>query len=115
MHCVNLMFRILKLSLDYEQEPQLEEFALVKLDTAGLDKIPPKLIKDSGSVITPYPNHIFYQSQLVGIFPNNWKKLNSLRYLNLEIERRVKNDRPISILSAVSKIFEKIEFEHFKC
>ena len=41
---------------------------------AGLDKIPPKLIKDSAVVIAPYLNHIFNLSLSEGKFPDDWKK-----------------------------------------
>ena len=38
---------------------------------AGLDKIPPKLLKDSAVVVTPYLNLIFNLSLSEGNFPND--------------------------------------------
>ena len=78
---------------------------------AGLDKIPQKLIKDSAVVITPYLNLIFNLSLSEGKFPDDWKKARVSPIFKSGNREECGNYRPISILSAISKIFEKIVFD----
>ncbi len=78
---------------------------------AGLDKIPPKIIKDSAVVIAPYLNHIFNLSLSEGKFPDDWRKAEVSPIFKSGNREECGSYRPISILSAISKIFEKIVFD----
>ena len=78
---------------------------------AGLDKIPQKLLKDSVFVVTPYLNLIFNLSLSEGNFPSDWKNARVSPIFKSGNREECGNYRPISILSAISKIFEKIVFD----
>ena len=65
----------------------------------GLDKIPAKILKLSGNIIPPSLTFIFNLSLATGIYIDEWKQA-----------RVCENYRPISVLSVVSKVFEKEVF-----
>ena len=74
---------------------------------AGLDNIPQKLMKNSAVIITPFLNHIFNISLPEGKFPGDWKKARVSPIFKFGSRDECDNYRPISILSPISKIFEK--------
>ena len=47
-----------------------------------------------------------------GIFPDVWKKSNILSIIKKEDKQLSKNDRPISLLPILCKIFEKLLFKN---
>ena len=77
----------------------------------GPDNIPPKLIKDSAEVIAPYLSYIFNRSLSERKFPDDWKSARVCPIFKSGKRDECANYRPISILSAISKIFEKLVFE----
>ena len=77
----------------------------------GPDNISPKLIKDSAEVIAPYLSYIFNLSLSEGKFPDDWKSARVCPIFKSGKRDECANYRPISILSAISKIFEKLVFE----
>ena len=77
----------------------------------GPDNISPKLIKDSAEVIAPYLSYIFNLSLSKGKFPDDWKSARVCPIFKSGKRDECANYRPISILSAISKIFEKLVFE----
>ena len=74
----------------------------------GHDKIPPKLLRDSAIVIAPILSHLFNQSINTGIFPKNLKTVVISPLYKGGSKTECSNYRPISVLSAVAKIFEKL-------
>ena len=64
---------------------------------SGLDRITCKVIKRVATIISEFLSKIFDKTLSSGIFPDYWKKTNGL----------------ISILSVISKVFEKIVFNQF--
>ena len=77
----------------------------------GPDNISPKLIKDSAEVIAPYLSYILNLSLSEGKFPDDWKSARVCPIYKSGKRDECANYRPISILSAISKIFEKLVFE----
>ena len=68
----------------------------------GLDKIPVKILKDSSDLTAPILKS--------GIFPDDWKKARLSPIYKSSDKEDCSNYRPISVLSVVSKIFEKLVF-----
>ena len=79
--------------------------------SVGLDNIPNKLLKMAADVVAPSLTEIFSQSINTGIFPNYWKEARVSPLFKNGVKNNPNNYRPISIIPAVSKIFEKIIFD----
>ena len=76
--------------------------------SVGLDLIPPKIIRDSAEILAKPLTDLINQSIKENVFPSKAKIASVLPFFKKE-DRLLKNNyRPISVLSAISKIFEKI-------
>ena len=74
----------------------------------GADKIPLSFLRDSLSITAFYLTCIVNTSIVTGKFPTMWKQAVVVPLLKGGDPQNVQNYRPISLLSVVSKILEKI-------
>ncbi len=76
--------------------------------SAGHDGIPAKLLKDAAEEIAPSLTAIFNASINSRIFPDDFKTAIISPIYKSESKSNCDNYRPISVLSCVAKIFEKL-------
>ena len=76
--------------------------------SSGPDRIPVSLLKDSSEIIASYLTYIYNCSLLSGILPDDWKKARVSPIYKSGDKQECGNYRPISVLSVVAKIFEKL-------
>jgi len=81
----------------------------MKNDTAtGPDSIPPKFLKPIATLIAPHLTNIINCCISTKTFPTFWKNCRITPIPKLENPKNLSYYRPISILPALSKIFEKV-------
>lgn len=79
--------------------------------STGPDNIPPKLLKLTALLICEPLSKLFNKSLQVGVFPCSWKLANIKPiFKNKGSPSDISCYRPISLLSCISKIFERIIF-----
>jgi hypothetical protein len=76
--------------------------------SAGIDKISVKLIQAAGKTILKSLKNIFNLSLNTGIFPNDWKIARVMPIYKCDNKTDCGNYRPISIISNVAQVFEKV-------
>ena len=84
---------------------------LAPKSSCGHDGISTKLLKKLSVVITPILTLTINQSLTTGIFPRKLKIAKVLPLFKKGIKNIFDNYRPISLLPAMSKVFEKIVFK----
>ena len=78
----------------------------------GLDMIPSKLLKMAASIVAPSLTAIFTKSIITGIYPIEWKTARVTPVFKKGVKSNLNNyHRPISVIPAVSKVFEKIVYD----
>ena len=90
-------------------------YILQSLDTtkaSGPDGISARLLKEAAPAISESLTRIFNNSLLKGSFPSEWKKANVVPILKKGSPNDCNNYRPISLLSCVAKVFERVIFKH---
>ncbi|CAH1252651.1 Hypp973 [Branchiostoma lanceolatum] len=92
-----------------DESTVLNELQRLKTKKAtGLDKIPSKLLKDSAPVIVKPLTHIFNLSLATGQVPTDWKEAQISPIHKSGNRANVANYRPVSVLSVMSKVMEKL-------
>ena len=77
--------------------------------SSGHDEISSKLLNDIGVVIAPTLS-VINQSLCTGVFPDKLKIAEVIPLFKKGDESLIENYRPISLLSSISKVFERIVF-----
>ena len=75
---------------------------------SGLDKLPVKLVKIAAPYITKSLTAIFNRSISTGIFPCDWKVAKVTPIHKDGDKSDMDNYRPISVISIIAKIMEKL-------
>ena len=78
--------------------------------SSGHDVISSTLLNDIGVVIAPTLSVIINQSLCTGVYPDKLKIAKVIPLFKKGDESLIENYRPISLLSSISKVFERIVF-----
>ena len=84
---------------------------LKRKKSAGLDNIPPSLLKDCADSIAPSLTYLISLSFKNGVFPTDWKLTNVVPVYKSSALNNMENYRPISVIPAISKVIESIVHE----
>ena len=84
---------------------------LNKSKATGLDMISARLIRECADLIWIPICNIFNQSISLGIFPDDWKCARVTPLFKAGDRNDVNNYRPISVISLVAKVFERIVYD----
>ena len=84
---------------------------LNKSKAAGLGKISAKLTRECADLICIPICDIFNQSISLGIFPDDWKCARVTPLFKQGDRDDLNNYRPISVISVVAKVFERIVYD----
>jgi hypothetical protein len=79
----------------------------------GPDGISPKLLYEAGASIVPSLTKLINLSLSTSKVPKKWKIANVIPLFKKGDKHERNNYRPVSLLSCVSKILERIVFKHF--
>ena len=80
--------------------------------STGPDFISNKLLKECADTLCGPLTYIFQLSLQQGIYPDSWKEAMITAIFKKIDPSFTKNYRPISLLSCISKVFEKVIFNH---
>ena len=87
----------------------MEAVAQIKTNkSSAIDCISAKLLKDAGDTISESLANIFNLSLQSGIFPDDWKLARITPIYKDGSKTECGNYRPISVISIVAKVFEKL-------
>ena len=98
-----------------EAAPATEVFSLLnnlnKSKATGLDKIAAWLIRECADLICISICDIVNQPISLGIFPDDWKCARATPLFKQGDRDDLNNYRPISVISVVAKVFERIVYD----
>ena len=78
----------------------------------GPDMVSPKLLREAGLAIVPSLCKLFRLSLSLQKFPDIWKNANVTPLYKKNDPQTTSNYRPVSLLSCVGKIFERVIFKY---
>ena len=84
---------------------------LSRSKATGLDKISSRLLRECPDLIEESLSYIFNRSIVSGIFPDEWKHAKVVPIHKQGKRNFPDNYRPISIVSVVAKVFERIVYD----
>ena len=84
---------------------------LSKTKSTGLDNISAKLIRECADIISGPLCDLFNKSLMSGIFPDDWKCARVIPLFKQGESFDLNNYRPISVISVVAKVFERIVYD----
>jgi hypothetical protein len=102
--------------LEYPKFDPLSIFKILKLTkpkfSMGPDKIPSIFLKKLPVALAEPLSIIFTASYESGIFPDCWKEASITPVHKKDNKQTVKNYRPISLTSSISRTFERVLYNH---
>ena len=82
-----------------------------KTKATGLDNISANLIRECADIISDPLYDLFKKSLMSGIFPGDWKCARVTPLFKQGESSDLNNYRPISVISVVAKVFERIVYD----
>ena len=79
----------------------------------GPNNIPVRVLKIAAEILSPSLTAIFNRSLSMGIYPDDWKMARVLPIFKSGEKGDLSNYRPISIISAIAKVFGRLVYDQF--
>ena len=99
--------------IEITESEVLEQLKSLDINKAfGPDNISPRLLKEGADHLAPILKHLFTTSIQAAVFPAIWKQANVSPVHKKDDKCQVSNYRPISLISCVGKLLERIIFKH---
>ena len=101
-------------SLEVTEQDVIDQLLTLDVNKAfGPDEISPKFLKEGAVELAPILMFIYNESLTKGIFPQDWKRANVIPLFKKGNRHEINNYRPVSLLSVLGKVFERIVFKKY--
>ena len=101
------------INIDITEEEVHDLIKCINVSKAtGPDEVSPRLLKEADATIVPSLTKLFKMSIRLSKVPSSWKLANVLPLFKKGNNSDLNNYRPVSLLSCVSKLLERIIFKH---